>query len=115
MKTFLQVTGGCLGVIVALACIVALGWFAAGNDLVMKQFFAPKYEEVKRETFEQSKQYQHGTIQELYKIQTEYLKSTDADFKKAMVKRALFMSAEFDRDNLPDDLREWIYSIEDIK
>ena len=112
MKTFLQVTGGCLGVIVALACIVGLGWFVAGNDLVMKQFFAPKYEEGKRATFEISKEYQHSTIQELYKMQTEYLKSTDEDFKKAIAKRALYLSSEFNKDNLPDDLREWIFTIE---
>lgn len=67
---------------------------------------APKYEAVKREVFEQSKEYQHGTIQILDKIHTEHLQATDPAVKAALLKRAQRIAADFD--NLPSDLSQWL-------
>lgn len=97
---------------VFLAVVLGLTWIIQGNDFFMYKFFAPKMEQVKREVFEKSKEYQHGTIQELDKMRLEYVKTNDADIKAAIGIRALRMVAEFDKSKLPADLREWIYSIE---
>lgn len=111
MKSCLQIV---LAFIVLVIFVTGFGWFVMGNDLAMQSFFKPKQEEIKRKTFEESKEYQHSTIQELYKMQTEYLKSNDTDFKNALAKRALYLVSEFDKNNLPDDLRDWIMSIETV-
>ena len=53
MKVVLSI----MGVILALALFMGLGWVAQGNSFFMYKFFAPKQEQVRRETFEQSKAY----------------------------------------------------------
>lgn len=111
MKSCLQIA---LVFILVIVATFGVGWLVMGNNLAMQSFFKPKQEEIKRKTFEESKEYQHSTVQELYKMQTEYLKSNDNDFKNALAKRALYIVAEFDKNNLPDDLREWVMSIETI-
>lgn len=100
-----------MATICTLAALIGLGWLLTGNDLILKKYFAPKYEEVKRETFEQSKEYVQGTIQELYKMQTEYMKSNDDDFKRALASRALFVSSSFDKNLLPNDIAIWLNSL----
>lgn len=100
-----------LTVVLFLVVILGITWIAQGNQFFLYKVFAPQYEEVKRDVFEQSKEYQHGTIQELDKMRLEHTKTKDADIKKAIESRAIRMVAEFDKNNLPDDLREWIYSI----
>lgn len=90
--------------IAALAVIFIL----AGYSLGMFKFFAPKMEEAKREVFHQSKEYQDGTAQELSKMQMEYVKSDNPTVRTVIKNRALRMVAEFDLNDLPDDLRFWI-------
>lgn len=92
-------------VVVVIVFIIAMAWVVQGNQFFMYKVFAPKTEAVKREVFKQSKEYQHGTIQELDKTRLEYVKTNDADIKSVMEKRALRLVAEFDKSNLPDDLR----------
>jgi hypothetical protein len=49
----------------ALLGILGLTWVFQGNDFFLTRFFAPKYEQVRRETFENSKAYRDGMVQEL--------------------------------------------------
>ena len=83
----------------------ALGWVLTGNNLAMTAFFAPKYEQVRRETFEQSKAYRQGMVQELQNMQFEYEQS-DADHKTALAAIILRRAADFQ--DLPADLREFV-------
>ena len=64
---FFSVVGWMLLAVLLVGVVCGVGWLAQGNDFLLFQFFAPKYEAVRRETFEQSKAYNQGMIQELQK------------------------------------------------
>lgn len=93
-----------LGIIVLA---LGLGWVAQGNDFFLYKVFAPKYEQVRRETFEQSKAYKTGMIQELQNLQIEYLKA-DESHKQALATIIIHRVAEFDETQLPADLHDFI-------
>jgi hypothetical protein len=98
---------------VAVAALLGLGWAVQGNDFFMYKFFAPKYEAVRRETFEQSKAYNQGMVQELQNMQFEYVKTTDPDAKAAMRSIILHRSADFNFDDprVPADLKAFVSSL----
>jgi len=97
-------------VISFLLSIVLISWFFQGNDFFMYKLFAPKYEQVRRETFEQTKSYNQGMIQELMAYQFEYIKA-DPAHKTALAAIILHRSADFPLDNMPLDLRNFINDI----
>jgi hypothetical protein len=100
MKATLIVIGG-------MFAIVAAGFFFTGTDLALKKFFDPKYEAVRRETFEQSKAYNQGMIQELQNMQFEYIKASP-EHKTALKSIILHRAADYPMDDAPADLRNFI-------
>jgi hypothetical protein len=78
-----------------------------GSNFFMFHVFAPRYEQVRRETFEQSKAYNQGLAQELSAMQIEYVKA-NADQKQALASVILHRTADFDENKLPPHLREFI-------
>lgn len=101
---------GILYTIGFLAAILALGWILALNDLAFTGFFAPKQEAIRRQTFEQSKSYNQGTIQELQNMQFEYIKA-DSAHKDALASIILHRAADFDEERLPSDLKSFIHTL----
>lgn len=100
--------GKVIGMVVfLLAVIFTVGWVAQGNDFFMYKFFAPKYEQTRREVFENTKSYNQGMIQELQNMQFEYVKA-DPAHKDALASVILRRAADFDADKLPPDLRQFI-------
>lgn len=93
-----------LGIIVMA---LGFGWAVQGNDFFLHKVFAPKYEQVRRETFEQSKSYKTGMIHELQNMQIEYLKADDSH-KQALATIIIHRAAEFDETQLPADLHNFI-------
>lgn len=57
-----------VGIILMLAVLMGLGWLFQGNDFFMYKVFAPKYEQVRRETYEQTKSYRQGSTQRLNEL-----------------------------------------------
>ena len=94
------------GIFVVLAGV----WFIAGNNLAMMKVFAPATEKVRRETFEQSKAYRDGMVQELRSLQIEYIKAAD-DIKPALGAAIRHKAVGLPEDALPNDLRVFIQSI----
>ena len=78
-----------------------------GNDFFLFKVFAPKYEQVRRETFEQSKAYNQGMIQELQNMQFEYIKA-DHKHKEALSSVILHRAADYPIDKMPAELRAFI-------
>ena len=100
--------GSVIGVVVLVVVVMlGLGWVARGNDFFMYKVFAPKYEQVRRETFEQTKSYNQGMIQELQNMQFEYVKANDQQ-KDALASVILRRAADYDTDKMPPDLRSFI-------
>jgi|GEM_PF-731538 len=104
MNNFLKSAGIVLGVIVLF---LGLTWVIMGNDFFLYKFFAPKVEQVRRETFEQSKAYNQGVIQELQNMQFEYAKA-DSSHQMALGSIILHRAADYDLEKMPVDLRQFI-------
>ncbi len=96
-----------LSIFVVLMALLLGGWYVAANDLAMQKFFAPRREAVRRETFEESKSYNQGMIQELQDMQFEYVKA-EPEAKAALADVILHRVADYDVDKLPDNLREFV-------
>lgn len=100
MKIVIYYVGG-------LIALLALGWLLKFNGLMSFQFFAPKYEAARRETFEQSKAYRDGMAQELRSLQLEYVKATP-ETKPAIASIIRHKAAGTQQDSLPLDLQVFI-------
>jgi len=99
-----------LATLLAIILLIVLGWGLVVNDFFMTKTFAPKYEQVRREVFEQSKAYNQGMIQELQNMQFEYIKADD-NHKQALASIILHRAADFDENKLPYDLKQFIQNL----
>jgi hypothetical protein len=90
-----------------LSALFALGWIVAYNNLAMMKVFAPATEQVRRETFENSKAYRDGMVQELRSMQFEYVLADDAH-KAALANVIRHKIAGFPEAAIPYDLQQFI-------
>lgn len=98
------------GSLLVLVLIVGSAFFFQGLDLSLFGFFAPKYEQVRRNTFEQSQSYNEGMRRDLESIRDQYLTTTDPTAKAAL--RATFIHrAEGYPNQLPADLQSFYDSL----
>ena len=104
MKTFGIIV---LCVLAFVAVVFGLGFLAQGQDFVLYKFFAPRYEGVRRQAFEQTKSYNQGYIQELQNMQFEYVKA-DKEHQQALADIILHRAADFPAEKLPPDLAAFI-------
>ena len=88
MKTTLAIIG-------SLVAVLALGWLFTGNDFFLYKYFAPKYEGVRRQVFEQTKSYNQGMIQELDNMRFQYLQA-DTNHQDALASIILHRAADYD-------------------
>lgn len=93
-----------------ILALIALGWIFTGNDLMMQKVFAPAREQVRRDTFETSKAYRDGVVQEIRAMQFEYLKADDAH-KAAMGPVIRHKLAGVPADALPSDLQQFVVEL----
>jgi hypothetical protein len=93
----------------AIVVILGLGWLIQGNDFFLYKYFAPQYEQVRRTTFEQSKAYNQGMVQELQNMQFQYVQA-DAAHKTALADLILHRAADYNMDDsrVPSDLRDFV-------
>jgi hypothetical protein len=97
--------------IVSVATVaMGLAWAIQGNEFFMLKVFAPKIEQVRRETFEESKAYNDGTAQELRRMQSEYIRATPEQ-KAALASVILHQVAGYDEGRLSPDLRSFLDSL----
>ena len=106
VKAGFGILGGFLAIGALTAGLVTLGWCGEVNELVMRKVFDPAYEQVRRETFEQSK----GMIQELQNMQFEYIRA-DNEHKAGLASIILHRSADYDVSKLPPDLAQFISNL----
>lgn len=103
MKPILAIVGGVIG-------FGALTWGLTYHDLLFTAFFAPKYENVRRNTFEQSKSFRTGAVQELQNMQFEYIKAAP-EHKAALADVIRHRAAEVPADAMPSDLQSFISNL----
>ena len=104
------IAGLIVGIFIVLAMCIGIAWVVESNNLSMTRFFAPQYAQVERQTFEQSRSFNQGMIQELQNMQFEYVKA-DAAHKKALASIILHRAADYDETKLPADLRAFLHDL----
>ena len=82
--------------VILIIMAILIGLFAITYlGLQWKKFFAPKFQNVEREVFEETKSYVHGKIQDLAKYHDEYNNATSED--KIVIQKIIKLQfAEFD-------------------
>jgi hypothetical protein len=94
----------------AVFIIAAVAFFFQGSDFFLYKIFAPKYEQVRRNTFEQSQAYNEGMRRDLENIHNQYLAASDPAAKAAL-KATFIHRAEGYPNDLPADLQSFYNSI----
>lgn len=74
------------------------------------QYWAPKYEQVRFDTFKQSQAYNDGQIRDLQDLKIEYIKANDEQ-KVALKAIIRHRFSVYDVDRLPVDLRSFYQEI----
>lgn len=93
-------------ILILLALFIG-GWLIEGNNFFLYQYFAPKTEQVRRETFEQSKAYNQGVSQDISNFQQQYIQA-DTSQKDALASLIIHRYADYDLSKLPPDQRLFI-------
>jgi len=93
-----------VGSIVAMLGFV---WFIQGADFFLYKTFAPKYEQVRHDTFKQSQSYNDGMVQELQSMRYDYTKA-NAEQKKALASIILHRTANYPCEKMPYDLCQFV-------
>jgi len=101
---------GLLAIFGLIIFMLALTWVIQGNDFFMYKFFAPKQEAVRREVFENTKSYTQGMIQNLRKMQFEYVQA-QPDQKAALGNIILQQYADYPDQQLPPDLQVFMANL----
>ena len=93
----------------ALIGMLALVWLIQGNDFFMYKFFAPKYENVRREVFENTQSYVESKRQDLVKYRLEYMRAKTDEEKAALKFTIVQEFANFDETKLlSPELRDFL-------
>ena len=102
MKTTLQI-------ILTILVLITLVWFLTANDLILTKVFAPKYEQVRREAFEQSKAYRQGLDQEIQNMHFEYVRSTPS--QQTVLAYIIKHRVANDYDSLSSENKQFVNSL----
>ena len=96
-------------VIGILVVVLGLTWILQGNDFFLYKYFGPKYEQTRRQIFEQSRAFNQGMVQELQNMQFEYIKATP-EHQKALASIILHRASGYNLNDpiVPADLRSFI-------
>ena len=105
MKNFFYVLG-------SIVAILIISFIIQGSDWFMYKIFAPQYEQVRREVFEESQAYNQGMVEELQNMRFEYERTDDPKSKQAMASIIIHRASQYPREKLPEDLRIFINQLE---
>jgi hypothetical protein len=104
MKDYIKIV---LGGLFSLAAALGIGFGLQYFGLITTKFFAPKFESVRRETFENSKAYNQGMVQEIENLYVDYLKASP-EHRGAIGKIILHRTSDFDRSKLSPEIQQVI-------
>ena len=96
-----------LSVFGVLILISVIGFIAQGADFFMFKFWAPKYANVQREVFQNTKSYNQGMAQDLDNYYVDYQRATP-DQKDAIAAVVLHEVADYPNERLPAHLQAWV-------
>lgn len=95
-------------VILVIIGLLALSFAGHAVGLFNLKFWGPKFEEAKREVFEETQSFVHGKISHINRLRLEY-ESTTSDTRKAALRTMILNEAAvLELDELPPDLQVFI-------
>lgn len=84
-----------------------------GGVYYIYDWAAPKYEETRRQTYEESQSYVRGKIQHISRMKREY-ETVESKGQRASIRQIVLDEvASFDRSKLPPHLLEWVEDLEE--
>ncbi len=99
------------GIVVGAMALAALGgaaWLATEGSYRLSATYAPRFEDVRRTTFERSRTFQEGTVRDLDNLRMEYLRAgTDAQ-RQAIADTVRHRLADIDLDALPPQTHDFV-------
>ena len=93
-------------VILFFVAIIAVTYFG----LLHYKWFAPKFENARREVFENTRSYNQAKLQELAKYRLEYMQANE-DGKLAIASTIRHRFADYNSKELPLELRNFLEKI----
>lgn len=100
--------GGIVLLVLLVLLTAGLGFAAQGTDFFMFKVFAPKYEQVRYDTFKQSQAFNDGMVQQLEKERLEYLRAKATDERDAIGSVVLHQFAGYDTSRLSFDEKAFL-------
>lgn len=100
--------------LLVLIAIFAIGFGGQALNLWQFQFWAPKYENARRQVFEQTRSYNSGMLQELQAYQIEYVKAKahkDQAVMDVIASTVRHRYADFNPPELNADLRRFLEEV----
>src|SRR3989344_4552992 len=107
MKDALKIFGIALLVVVA---VYVLGFFATGGNLAIYRFWAPQFEDARREVFEQTASYVQGKNTYIARLRAEY-ETAEGDQKESLRRLVLSEAETIDERNLTSSNRAFVNSL----
>lgn len=108
----MRVIGAILGTLGALMLILVVGFGLGMLNLESYEFFAPRYENARRQAFEQTRSFNAGMIQEFEDMRFQY-QQADPTHRAALASIILHDAAGYNLDDpdMPSDLRWFIKTL----
>lgn len=101
MKDGLKVT--LIGLLVLLV-LIGITFFKLG----FYRFFKPKFENARREVFEETKSYNQAKFQDLLKYKLEHDRAETEEEEEAIAFTVRHRFADYDEDKLPAELKDFL-------
>jgi hypothetical protein len=110
MRKGLKVAGA---VLLCIVLLFGLGWAVQGNSFFIFKVFNPKIEQVRRNTFEQSRAFNEGQMQHLASIQAQFATATPEQ-QKALAQLVMQNYAAYDVSKLTPQLQDFYYQCQTL-
>lgn len=95
-------------IVVGSLGLLLAGGIAGGAEYVYQSVWGVRTADVRREVFEESKSFVHGTIRDIENLAVDYAKA-DSDTERAIIKQTvLHRVSTFDTKELPKHLAEFV-------
>jgi len=94
------------------AVVIVMAVMLSGANLEMTRFFGTRMESIKTDIYRENKSYIEGTRRDLREMMVEYAKAETEAHRSAIKSLILHRAGELDRDRLPQDLRDFINTLE---
>lgn len=106
MKDGLKIVAGVLALVVFLLVVT---WAIQGSDFFIYKVFAPKYEQTRRDVFEESRAFNQGLNQEIQNMRFDY-EQADDEHRAALRSIILHRAAGYE-DHLSEELQAWVVTL----